>query len=53
MLAAMLCRWSSRLLECEMRLSARALPAPTTFYSSSGTVATIVVAMTRVIAGDS
>lgn len=54
MLAVMLCRWSSQLLECEMRLSARVFRlAPTTFYTSSDTVATIVVAMTRVIAGDS
>lgn len=32
MLAVMLCRWSSQLLECEMRLSARVFRlAPTTF----------------------
>ena len=53
MLAVMLCRWSSPPHGRETRLSARALPAPTTFYTSSGTVATIVVAMTSAIGENS
>ena len=48
MLAAMLCRWSLQPHGREMRLSARALGSRRQlFYTSSGTVATTIVAMTR------